>query len=148
MPVTPGDLHVPRCRASHRHAARQHQRQRAENRALVAKFLADRAAGQGEYDARRKIEPDQDADIGNADAELVAEQRCHRRHALKLERHGGANREQNGKDAPAIAQSVVPPSPLENRGAMAGACQSARRRYGIPACLTAGPHLARFLSTI
>ena len=36
---------------------------------------------------------------------FAAEQRRYRSHALKLERHGQAHGEQDGKNAPAIAQS-------------------------------------------
>ena len=82
---------------------------------LVAEFLADRAARQRKRNSRRKVEPDQHADIGDADAELAAEQRRDRRHALELERHGGANQKQKGQDTPAIPQCVSPPGRHQQR---------------------------------
>ena len=89
-------------------AARQHQQQRAKHRGLVAEPLSDGAARQRQRHARREIQSDQHADIGEADAEFAGEQRRDRRHALELEGHGGANREQNGEDAPAIVQAFRP----------------------------------------
>ena len=42
---------------------------------------------------------------------VVAEQRRDRGHALKLERHGEAHGEQDGQNAPAIAQRLILPKP-------------------------------------
>ena len=100
------DLHGPRIRQRHREAAGQHQRERGEHRPLVAEPLPDRAARQRERNARREIQADQDSDVGEADAKLRAQQRRDRGDALKLEGHGEANHEQDGKDKPAIAQTL------------------------------------------
>ncbi len=66
----------------------------------------DRAARQRQRDARRKIEADQEADIGKADAEFGAKQRCNRSDALKLERHREPHDEQDGQNTPAIAATL------------------------------------------
>ena len=52
-----------------------------------------------------KYNPIKDADIGDANPEFAAQQWRDRGHALKLECHGGANRKQDGEDAPAIAHA-------------------------------------------
>jgi len=57
---------------------------------------------------RRKIQSDQNADISEGGTEFAAQQRCDRGNALELECYGGANRNQNGKDSPAIAQHSIP----------------------------------------
>ncbi|MFH1342594.1 MAG: hypothetical protein ABIL01_15535 [Pseudomonadota bacterium] len=54
-----------------------------------------------------KIQSDQDADIGDADAELARQQRRHRGYALELESDGAANREENGRDTPTIAHPTL-----------------------------------------
>ncbi|WP_245315363.1 hypothetical protein [Bradyrhizobium neotropicale] len=74
---------------------------------LVAKGAADRAARQRQNDTRREIEPDQDADIGEANAKGLLKQRRDRGHALELECDGEANHEQDRKNAPAIAQRLI-----------------------------------------
>jgi hypothetical protein len=66
------------------------------------------AARQCQRNAGREIQSDQNADVGNTDAEFAAQQRRDGGNALKLERHGGANRKQYGKNAPAIAQRFHP----------------------------------------
>jgi hypothetical protein len=54
----------------------------------------DGAARQGQRDARREIQADQDSDVGQSNAEVAAEQGCYGGDALKLKAHGDANREQ------------------------------------------------------
>ena len=64
--------------------------------------------GKASSHAGREIQSDQDADIGEADAELARQQRRHRGDALELEGDGAANREQNGENTPAIAHPSLP----------------------------------------
>ena len=73
-----------------------------------AELLTDSATGQRQRDAWREVEPDQQADIRKANAEFAAEQRRHRGDALELERHRQPHGEQNGQNAPAIAQCSFP----------------------------------------
>jgi len=63
-------------------AADQHQQQGAEYRPLVAEPLPDGAARQGQRDARREIQADQDSDVGQSNAEVAAEQGCYGGDAL------------------------------------------------------------------
>jgi hypothetical protein len=70
--------------------------------------LPDRAARQGQRHAGRKVQSDQQSDIGEADAVLAGQQRRHRGDALELEGDGAANREQNGENTPAIVHPSLP----------------------------------------
>ncbi len=72
------------------------------HRSPITKPLPDRAARQRQRDARGKIEPDEHAYVGEADAKCGAEQRCHRSNALELKRHREANNEQDAEDKPSI----------------------------------------------
>jgi hypothetical protein len=87
---------------------RGHQHQVPKHCPLVTEPLPDGTARQGQCDARRKIQADQDSDVGESNAEVAAEQRCYGGDALKLKAHGEANREQDGKNNPAIAQHLTP----------------------------------------
>ena len=69
--------------------------------------LPDGGARKCQRDTRCEIQADQDSDISDANPEFAAQQRRDRGHALKLECHGGANRKQNGKYAPAIAHASL-----------------------------------------
>jgi hypothetical protein len=95
-----------------------------QHRRLVAEFLADGTARQRQRDAGGEIQADQDSDVGNADAEIMPEQRRDRGDALKLESHGEADHVQHGQNPPAIAQRLTP---LE----MAGPPVTVARRLSI-----------------
>jgi hypothetical protein len=105
----PRDLQAPKLGKHHHQSAAQHQHEGCEHGCLVAESLADRAARQRQRDARREIEPDQQADVGNADAEFRLQQGRDRGDALELERHGEPHRKQHGENAPAIAQRFFLP---------------------------------------
>ena len=100
------DLPAPQIERHHDEIAGEHQRQRQLHGALVAETFADGAARQCNRDARREIEPDQEADVGNVDAELRGQERRDRGDALELKRHRQPHGEENGENDPAVAQSV------------------------------------------
>ena len=75
---------------------------------FVAEPLADGAGRQDQRDARRQILADQDSDVGQSNAEVAAEQGCYGGDASKLKAQGEANREQDDKHEPAVAQHLSP----------------------------------------
>jgi hypothetical protein len=105
------DLPAPAVAERHRQIAGQHHEQRCYRGRLVAEFLPDRAARQRECYAGREIKPDQDTDVGKAGEKFAPEQWRYGGDALELKRHREADREQNGKNTPAIAQHVPPVNP-------------------------------------
>jgi hypothetical protein len=84
---------------------RGHQHQVPKHCPLVTEPLPDGTARQGQCDARRKIQADQDSDVGESNAEVAAEQRCYGGVTLKLKAHGEANREH--KNNLAMASSLL-----------------------------------------
>ena len=82
-------------------AAERHEDEAEADHALVAEALAEQAAGYGKEDAGQHVEPDEEADIRKADAEILAQQRRDRRQRLKLEPQAYARDREDGKGNPA-----------------------------------------------
>src|SRR5439155_6534096 len=98
----------------HRQAADDHEHEPRQNSALVAEPLADGAVRQAERNARCQVEADQQANVGELDAQVAAEQGRDGRNALELEGHGRPNGEQDGEYAPPTRIDHLP-RPLSAR---------------------------------
>ena len=92
--------------------------------------MSDGPTGQRQRDAGREIQTNQHTDVGKANAELAFKQRRNRGDALELDPHGEANREQNGKDAPAIAHIIPRKITMQPEAARRG-CQSLLELDGV-----------------
>jgi hypothetical protein len=97
----PAKLRRPADTKRHDQAAHHHQPEAGQHTGLVAEAPPERPAGQSQHDTGRQIQPDQQAQISEPDAEISAHQRTKRGDALELECHRRSNDEQQRDDTPA-----------------------------------------------
>jgi hypothetical protein len=95
-----GDLTAPRGGQHHGEAANDHKYQAGEDSLFVAKYSADCSTWQRQRYARCKIQPDQQADVSDAHAVVLDDQRGDGGDALILDGHCRADGKQHGQNAP------------------------------------------------
>jgi hypothetical protein len=77
---------------------------RARDDAAIAEALAELATGQGEYGARKEVEPDEQAYLRIAQGKISDEERGDGRDGLELHRHADPGQEDESQREPAAPE--------------------------------------------